>query len=49
MPLINIEVSRMVTIALLIFSALVSCVLCVYIIVRSRSGKVMFFSYPVRL
>lgn len=40
---LNVEVNNTIIIALLLFSAMVSCVLCVYIFTKSRSGKVMVF------
>lgn len=40
---LDIEVNNTIIVALLLFSAMVSCVLCVYIFTKSRSGKVMAF------
>ncbi len=39
----ELQVDYTIIIALLMFSAAVSCVLCVYIITKSRSGRVMVF------
>lgn len=41
--LLDIEVNETVIIALLLFSAMISCVLLIYIFTRSRSGRVMSF------
>jgi len=41
--LVTIEVDTTIVVALLLFSAMVSCVLLVYIISKSRSGQVMLF------
>lgn len=40
---LELQVDYTIIIALLMFSAAVSCVLCVYIITKSRSGRVMVF------
>ena len=40
---LNVEVNNTIIIALLLFSAMVSTVLCVYIFTKSRSGKVVVF------
>ena len=41
--LLDVEVNETVIIALLLFSAMISCVLLIYIFTRSRNGRVMSF------
>lgn len=41
--LMDVRVNETVVVALLLFSAMVSCVLLIYILSRSRSGRVMSF------